>query len=63
MKEERVSICRNLRRQKCDKEESKKILKYKDLAIEMKRQWNVAANMLPVITGQLEPSQNHSENT
>ena len=32
------------------KKEAKKILKYKDLAIEMQRTWNVKAKVLPVKT-------------
>jgi hypothetical protein len=33
------------------KKEAEKILKYKDLTIEIQRMWNVKTNMMPVITG------------
>jgi hypothetical protein len=45
------------------KKETEVILKYEYLAIEIQRTWNVKANAIPVITGRLEPSQNHSHNT
>ena len=41
----------NLRRQKRDKKEAEKILKYKDLRTEIQRMWNVTTNVIPVIIG------------
>jgi len=41
----------NLRRQKCDKKEAKKILKYKDVTIETQRMWNLKTKVIPVIIG------------
>jgi len=33
------------------KKEAEKILKYKDLTVEMQHMWNVKAKLIPVITG------------
>jgi hypothetical protein len=35
----------------CLKKEGKKILKYKDLTIEIKCMWNIKTNVIPVIIG------------
>jgi hypothetical protein len=40
---------------------AEKITVYKDLIRKIKRIWNVKAKVMPVITGRLEPFQNHSE--
>ena len=44
------------------KKEDEEILKYKDLTIGIERTWDVKTNVLPVIIGQLKPSQSHPEN-
>jgi len=41
----------NLRRQKCDLKKAEKILKYKDLTIEIQRMWKVKAKVVAVIIG------------
>jgi len=45
------------------KKEAENLLKYEKLIIEIQRMWNVKSKVIPVIKGQLGPSQNHSENT
>jgi len=49
-----ISVDRNV-----FKKEAEKILKYENLIIEIQCRWNVQAKVIPVIKGQLEPSQNH----
>ena len=46
-----VNRCCNSWREKCDQEEADKILKYKDLIIEIHCVWNVRAGVIPVIVG------------
>ena len=41
----------NLRREKCDLKKADKILKYKDLTIEIQHMWNVKTKVIPVIIG------------
>jgi hypothetical protein len=38
--------------------EAEKILNYKDLTTEIQRMWNLKANVIPIISGALEPFQN-----
>jgi len=45
------------------KEEGDKILKYKDLIIEMQIMWNVKTKMIPVIIGVTGTITSHSDNT
>jgi hypothetical protein len=45
------------------KKEAEKILKYKDLIIEIQCMWNVKAEVILVIIRHLEPSKYHSDNT
>jgi hypothetical protein len=39
------------------------ILKYEYFAIQIQYMWNVKAKVILVITGRMEPPQNHSDNT
>jgi len=41
----------NVRREKCDKKEAEKILKYKDLTKEIEHMWNIKTKVIPVIIG------------
>jgi hypothetical protein len=45
------NTCCNFRKQECGKKEAEKILKYKDLIVEIQRMWNVKTKVVPVITG------------
>jgi hypothetical protein len=45
------------------KKEAGKILKYKGVKVEVQRMSNGKTKVIPVIAGQLEPSQSNSENT
>ena len=45
------------------KKEAEKILKYKNLTIEIQRMWNVKTKVIPVIKGPLGLFQSHLENT
>jgi hypothetical protein len=42
------------------KKETENILKRKDLTLEIQRMWNVKTEVIAIIIGQLEPSQNLS---
>ena len=43
--------------------ETKMILKYKDLPIEIQCMLDINTQVIPVITGAMKPSQNNSDNT
>jgi hypothetical protein len=45
------------------KKEAEKILKYKDLTIEIQRMWNVRTKVILVIKARLGAFQSHLENT
>jgi hypothetical protein len=49
--------------QETRKKEAKKVLKYKDLTVEIYCVWDVKTNVISVITGATELSPYHSENT
>jgi hypothetical protein len=46
-----VNRCCNFRGQKCDWKKAEKILKYKDLTIEIQCMWNVKTKVISVIIG------------
>jgi len=46
-----VNRCCHFRRDKSDKKKAKKIVKCKDLSIEVECLWNVKTKVTPVITG------------
>ena len=43
--------------------DTEKTLKYKDRTTERQLMWNVKTKVMQVITGRLEPPQNHSDST
>jgi hypothetical protein len=43
--------------------EAEMILNYNDLTTEIQCMWNLKTNVIPVKSGQLEPFQEHLENT
>ena len=47
-----VNRCCDLGRQKCEEKEAVKILKYKDLTIEIQRMEKVKTRVIPVIIGE-----------
>jgi len=52
----------NFRRKNVIKKEAEKIPKYKDLRTQIECMWDLKTKVIPVIKGQLLPSQHHSEN-
>ena len=46
-----INRCSNPRRQKCDKKETEKTLKYMGLTIEIQRMWNIKTWVIPAIIG------------
>ena len=45
------------------KNEAEKILKYRDIRVEIQRMWNVKTNVIPVIIGATGTISKYSENT
>jgi hypothetical protein len=51
MRDNEKGTCCHLRRQKCDKKEAERILKYGGTTTETQRVWNVTTEVILAITG------------